>query len=127
MMVDLVRQVPALDDEHAIRKGADARVTLYLLTASSLPQDLTGYTMTAEIREQSKGATARGTLRATWTVDSSDANVGEFVLTMTGAETEVIPVNLYRWDALLHGPSGQIEHLRSNVVRVLPGVTDPAS
>lgn len=126
-MTDLVRQVPALTDENALRRGADAKVTLTMLDATSTPQDLTGYTMTAEIREQTAGATDRGPLRATWTVDSSNAASGEFVLTMTGATTDGIPVNIYRWDALLHGPGGEIEHLLSNTVRVLPGVTDPAS
>lgn len=124
-MVDLIRQVPALDDEHSIRRGADARVTLTMLDAASDPQDLTGYTMTSEIREQAPKATERGPVRATWTVDSSDAATGVFVLTLAGSVTEDIPVGVYRWDALLHGPGGEVEHLRSNVVHVLMGVTDP--
>ena len=126
-MTDLVRQVPALTDEHAIRQGADAKVTLTMLDAASDPQDLTGYTMTAEIREQTAGATERGALLGTWTVDSSGAAVGEFVLSMAGPTTAAIPVNIYRWDALLHGPGGEIEHLLSNTARVVPGVTDPAA
>ncbi|MEM7445059.1 MAG: hypothetical protein AAF414_17190 [Pseudomonadota bacterium] len=126
-MTDLVRQVPALTDEHAIRQGADARVTLTLLDAASDPWDLTGYTMKAEIREQTAGATTRGPLRGTWTVDSANAASGEFVLTMAGAATAAIPVNIYRWDALLTGPGGEIEHMLSNSVRVVPGVTDPAA
>lgn len=126
-MAGLVRQVPALTDQNAIRKGADAKVTLTLLDAAGDPQDLTGYVMTSEIREQSAAAIGRGPLRATWTVDSSNAAQGEFVLTMAGSVTDMIPVNLYRWDALLHGPGGEIEHLGSNAVRVVPGVTDPAS
>lgn len=124
-MTDLVRQVPALTDEHAVRQGADAKITLTMLDAASDPQDLTGYTMTAEIREQTAGATERGTLRGEWTVDSTGAATGEFVLTITGADTADIPVNIYRWDAILHGPGGEIEHLLANTVRVIPGVTDP--
>ena len=124
-MTELVRQVPALTDEHAIRQGADAKVTLTMLDAASDPQDLTGYTMTAEIREQTKGATERGPTPYAFTVDSTGAPTGEFVLTMAGAATANIPVNIYLWDALLHGPGGEIEHLLSNTVRVVPGVTDP--
>ena len=126
-MTDLVRRVPALVDEHAIRRGADAKVTLTMLDAASNPQDLTGYTMKAEIREQTAGATERGPTPYPWAVDSTGAATGEFVLTMAGTQTAAIPVNLYRWDALLLGPGGEIEHLLSNTVRVVPGVTDPAS
>lgn len=126
-MTDLVRRVPALTDEHVIRQGADASVTLTMLDAASNPQDLTGYTMKAEIRDQTAGATERGPTPYAWTVDNSGAANGEFVLTMTGAETADIPVNIYRWDALLLGPNGEVEHLLSNSVRVVPGVTAPAS
>ena len=124
-MADRIQQVPALDDAHVIRQGADAKVTMDIIDANSNPQDLTGYTMKAEIREQTPGATVRGPTPYPWTVDWSGAATGQFVLTMTGAETADIPVNLYRWDAVLYGPGGEIVHLLANSVRVVPGVTNP--
>ena len=128
MAVDLVRQVPALDHENAIRQGADAETTLVFYDATGAFRNLTGYTLYAEIRDQRFEDAERGPMVEEWTVDAatSDLANGLFVLRIARARTTLIAPGPYLWDALLRRPDGSIlTHLAPNIVTVIPGVTEP--
>ena len=124
-MTDPVRQVPALTGFDAIVTGEDYALTLIIVDETGAALDLTDHTAGAEIREQTSGATARGERIAAFTPDYANAASGKLRLTLDRTVTAPLAANMYRWDAWIRDPAGEVAFLRSNSVRVEISATEP--
>lgn len=119
------RAMPALQNEYAVRQGADATVRLRFHDVAGEYVDLTGYTMKAQIRAQKFEDSVRGEKVADWVIDESELASGTFVLTLSPTETAGLVVGHYLWDALMKRPDDYVLPFVPNLVSVVPGVTEP--
>lgn len=126
-MTEIIRRMPALIGDEAIRQGAVKLKTLIFVDAASVPIDMTNWAVFSEIRKQTKGDTDRGPIAATFTIDVSAADQGTFTFKLTKIQTAAIAVGgSYLWDCLFKKPDDDVIDMKPGQVEVIAGVTDPS-
>lgn len=87
-----------------IQQGASFAQSFQFKDANGDPFDLTGYSVTAEVWEDGKRSKY-----ADFTVSWLTQNEGEFVISLTAAQTHTIPSTGY-YDILVTNPDGSSDY-----------------
>lgn len=107
-----------------IIKGTDRSITV-VCNNNSVPVDLTGYTVTASLRDRNSTATANG---ATVTCSSGDTgarfSAGIIVATWTDTQTDAMTVGQFQLEVKTVDGSGNItKYIPDEIIEVRDSVT----
>lgn len=122
-MADETTVVDVRPEKHdlLLYRGDDFGPQQFIWTQAGVPIDITGYTITAQIRA-SKDDTA--TL-ASFGVNITSAVNGTWEITLTDADTLILPALAY-WDMQLKSPGGFTRTFVAGKVKTDKDVTKPS-
>jgi len=101
-----------------IDQGATFEATISLEDENQDPYDLSGYTVTGQLRRTYKSATAYD-----FSVNVADAGNGQITLSMTAAETAAISAGRYVYDIVAESSIGIKTRALEGSAEVTPSVT----
>lgn len=104
-----------------IDQGADFEATISLEDENQDPFDLSGYTVTGQLRRTYKSATAYD-----FSVNVADAGNGQIVISMTAANTGAIKAGRYVFDVIAESGGGVVTRALEGSAEVTPSVTRSA-
>jgi hypothetical protein len=108
-----------------VRRGAAFSLALILQVSDAAPINLTGYTFSAKIRDKDPSYASSTTVLATMTVTAVDLSVGKINLSLTAAQTTLIPIGYKAgiWDILGTPSGGDPSPLVEGTVSIYSGAT----
>tara|TARA_E500000318_G_C3504463_1_gene189701 strand:- start:283 stop:621 length:339 start_codon:yes stop_codon:yes gene_type:complete len=101
----------------SLQRRADYYVTLQFKDSTVAAIDLTGWTVAAQVWNKN-----RTTKYADFAVDYTDRVAGTVSISLTDAQTEAFPDEVY-YDVLLTNPSGLKEYYLEGIIFVSQGYT----
>jgi hypothetical protein len=101
----------------SLQRRADYYVTLQFKDSTGAAIDLTGWTVAAQVWNKN-----RTTKYADFAVDYTDRVAGTVSISLTDAQTEAFPDEVY-YDVLLTNPSGLKEYYLEGIIFVSQGYT----
>ena len=119
-MADLVIDVRPRLIDLLLYRGDDFGPWAMAWTQNSVAVDITGYTITAQIRDSEDG-----TILASFGVNITSAVNGAFELTLTDADTLTMPSSAV-WDLQLKSPGGFTRTFAKGKVKTTKDVTKPS-
>jgi len=120
---------PTLRLDVTLKQSADATITLTVVDGTGAPiNPVTGYTVRAQIRLFNASPvlfewnTTPGPGIGTATIGFS-AGVSTVVLTISGAQSALLPVGGAQWDCFLTSPAGRPSCIAEGLVTVIAPIT----
>ena len=101
-----------------IQRRSDHSVQLVFKDSSSSAINLTGYTIEAQVWEET-----RTTKYADWTIAYTNRSTGTIDMSLTDTQTATFSPNLLKYDVLLTNPSGLKEYYLEGNIFMSEGYT----
>jgi hypothetical protein len=104
--------------EITVEQGANFSTTINVNDAAGAGQNLTSYSVAAQMRKSHYSTTA-----VDFTVSITDAFDGEITMTMTSANTSNLTPGRYVYDLVMTSPTNIKTRVVEGIATVLPSVT----
>lgn len=104
-------------EELEIDQGSTFRYQVDLKTTSRVPYNLTGVTITSQIRKTYRSPSVAGTFT------TENPSAGRILLSMTDEETAAITAGRYVYDVYIEDSDGQRYRVLEGMVTATPAVT----
>lgn len=110
----------ALIVDFFIEQGVDYENIITVNDSGGSPRNLTGYTVASQIR---KGYGSTTSYPFTAGLFGNDPTTGRIIISLTNAQTSVIPAGRYVYDIELTSAAGKKSRVIEGIVTISPEVT----